>query len=104
SGVGWWGRARGGGGRGAGRGLRLGAAVVFLCAWAPMLADLRGARRLAVALFALPAAIGAPVLLVRVLPELEPWLNARPIAEAMQRVSPPRSPLVVLEPPPPSLP
>ena len=84
-------------------GLRLLAALVFLCAWAPLLADLRGARRAAVALFTLPAALGAPVLHARVLPQLEPWLNARAVAEAMQRVSPPRAPLVVFEPPPPSL-
>ena len=84
-------------------GLRLLSALVFLCAWAPMLADLRGARKAAVALFALPAALGAPILLVRVLPALEPWLNARGVAEAMEQISPPRAPLVVFEPPPPSL-
>jgi 4-amino-4-deoxy-L-arabinose transferase-like glycosyltransferase len=84
-------------------GLRLLSAVVFLSAWAPLLADVRGLRRLAVALFALPAALGAPVLLARVVPALEPWLNARSVAETMQRVSPPFTPLVVFEPPPPSL-
>ena len=84
-------------------GLRLLSALVFLSAWAPMLADLRGSRRLAVALFALPAALGAPVLHMRVLPALEPWLNARAVAETMERVSPPYAPLVVFEPPPPSL-
>jgi 4-amino-4-deoxy-L-arabinose transferase-like glycosyltransferase len=84
-------------------GLRLLSATLFLSAWAPLLADWRGARRLAVALFALPAALGAPVLLTRVLPALEPWLNAHAVAEAMERVSPPRSPLVLFEPPPPSL-
>ena len=83
--------------------LRLFAVVIFLGAWAPLLADLRGARRLAVALFALPAALGAPLLHVRVLPALEPWLNAHAVADAMQRVSPPRAPLVVFDPPPPSL-
>jgi hypothetical protein len=66
---------------------------MFLAAWAPLLADLRGARRVAVALFALPAALGAPLLLTRVLPALEPWLNAHAVAEAMQRVSPPLAPL-----------
>ena len=83
--------------------LRLLSALVFLSAWAPMLADLRASRRLAVALFALPAALGAPVLHWRVLPALEPWLNARAVAQAMERVSPPNAPLVVFEPPPPSL-
>jgi 4-amino-4-deoxy-L-arabinose transferase-like glycosyltransferase len=83
--------------------LRLFSVVMFLGAWAPLLADLRGAKRLAVALFALPAALGAPLLHVRVLPALEPWLNAHAVADAMQRVSPPRAPLVVFDPPPPSL-
>ena len=88
---------------GAATPLRLFSVVMFLGAWAPLLADLRGAKRLAVALFALPAALGAPLLHVRVLPALEPWLNARAVAEAMQRISPPRAPLVVFDPPPPSL-
>jgi 4-amino-4-deoxy-L-arabinose transferase-like glycosyltransferase len=83
--------------------LRLLSVVMFLSAWAPLLADLRGAKRLAVALFALPAALGAPLVHTRVLPALEPWLNAHAVAEAMQRVSPPRTPLVVFDPPPPSL-
>ena len=83
--------------------LRLLAVVVFLSAWAPLLADLRGARKLAIGLFALPAALGAPVLHTQVLPALEPWLNARTIAVAMERVSPPDTPLVAFEPPPASL-
>ncbi|HEY6193932.1 MAG TPA: hypothetical protein VI504_02730, partial [Candidatus Eisenbacteria bacterium] len=84
-------------------GLRTLSALVFLSAWAPLLADLRGMRRLSVALFTLPAALGAPVLHERVLPALEPWLNAHAVAEAMERTSPPYAPLVVFEPPPPSL-
>jgi hypothetical protein len=88
---------------GATSSVRLLAAALFLASWAPLLADLRGARRLAVALFALPAALGAPLLLARVLPEMEPWLNARGVAEAMERVAPPLAPLVVWEPPPASL-
>ncbi len=83
--------------------VRLVAALLFLASWAPLLADLRGARRLALALFALPAALGAPVLFLRVLPPLEPWLNARAVADTVERVSPPFAPLVVWEPPPPSL-
>ncbi len=79
------------------------AAVLLLATWSPLLADLRGARRLAVACFALPAALGAPVLHTRVVPALEPWLNAHGVAETLLRVSPPRAPLVVWEPPPPSL-
>jgi hypothetical protein len=88
---------------GAATELRLFSVVVFLGAWAPLLADLRGAKRLAVALFALPAALGAPLIHVRVLPALESWLNAHAVADAMQRLSPPRAPLVVFDPPPPSL-
>jgi hypothetical protein len=88
---------------GAATPLRLFSVVMFLAAWAPLLADLRGAKRIAVALFALPAALGAPLLHTRVLPALEPWLNARAVAEAMQRISPPHAPLVVFDPPPPSL-
>src|SRR5207237_2720520 len=57
--------------------LRLLAAIVFLSAWAPLLADLRGWRRAAVALFALPAALGAPVLGTRVLPAPAPWRKPR---------------------------
>jgi 4-amino-4-deoxy-L-arabinose transferase-like glycosyltransferase len=88
---------------GATTSVRLLATVLFLASWAPLLADLRGARRVAVALFALPAALGAPLLFTRVLPPMEPWLNARGVAEVMERVSPPLAPLVVWEPPPPSL-
>jgi len=83
--------------------LRLLSIVVMLASWAPLLADLRGARRFAVAMFALPAALGAPVLHMRVLPALEPWLNARLVAERMLAVSPAEAPLIVWEPPPPSL-
>ena len=83
--------------------LRLFSAVVFLASWTPLLADLRGARRLAVGLFALPAALGAPVLHERLLPALEPWLNARTVAEAFETFSPPGAPLVLWESPPPSL-
>jgi 4-amino-4-deoxy-L-arabinose transferase-like glycosyltransferase len=83
--------------------VRLFAVVVFLASWAPLLADLRGARRLAVGLFALPAAAGAPLLHARVLPALEPWLNAHAVVEAFARWAPPGAPLVVWEPPPPSL-
>lgn len=83
--------------------LRLLSALMFLSVWAPLLADLRRARKWVVALFALPAVLGAPVLHTQVLPALEPWLNARAVAEGMERVSPPYAPLVVFEPPPPSL-
>lgn len=83
--------------------LRLLSALVFLSVWAPLLADLRRQRKWAVGLFALPLALGAPVLHMQVLPALEPWLNAGAIAETMERVSPPFTPLVVFDEPPPSL-
>lgn len=83
--------------------VRLLAAIVFLASWTPLLADLRGMRRLAVGLFALPAAAGAPVLHAAVLPALEPWLNARGVVDVVERIAPPGAPLVVWEPPPPSL-
>lgn len=84
-------------------GLRLLAAALLLASWAPLLADLANRRKLAAALFALPVAIGMPIVWTRVLPPLEPWLNARDVAEGMEAVAPPRAPLVLLEPPPPSL-
>jgi 4-amino-4-deoxy-L-arabinose transferase-like glycosyltransferase len=83
--------------------LRLLATVLFVTSWGPLLADLRRARRTAVALFALPAALAAPIVHLSLLPALEPWLNARATAETMERVSPQRAPLVVFEPPPASL-
>jgi 4-amino-4-deoxy-L-arabinose transferase-like glycosyltransferase len=88
---------------GAAPGLRLLAAALLLASWAPLLAELAGRRRLAAALFALPVAVGMPIVSLRVLPPLEPWLNTRDVAEGMQAVAPPRAPLVLLEPPPPSL-
>lgn len=83
--------------------LRLLGAAVFVASWAPLLADFRGQRKLAAALFALPVAIGAPLMNTQVLPAMEPWLNTRAVAEAMSRVSPPDAALVVLGPAPPSL-
>jgi 4-amino-4-deoxy-L-arabinose transferase-like glycosyltransferase len=83
--------------------LRLASTVVFLASWLPVLADLAGRRRLAAALFALPVALGAPLVCARVLPALEPWLNTREVAEDVLAVAPASAPLVLLEPPPPSL-
>ena len=84
-------------------GLRLLAATLLLASWAPLLADLLGRRKAAAALFALPIALAMPIVSVRVLPALEPWLGTRAVAEAMNAVAPPRAPLVLLEPAPPSL-
>ena len=77
--------------------------ALLLASWAPLLADLLTRRKLAAAMFALPVALGAPLLLTQVLPAIEPWLGTRPIAEAMLSVSPPDAPLVLFEPPAPSL-
>lgn len=83
--------------------LRLTGIALLVGSAAPLLADLRGARRLAAGLFALPVALGAPVVQARVLPELEHWLNTREAAEVMLRVAPPTASLVLPETPPPSL-
>ena len=88
---------------GAAAPLRALAALLLVTSVLPMLAELRGHRRLVVALFALPVALGAPWLAVRVLPAMEPWLDARVVAESMLAVSPPDAALVLLEPAPPSL-
>jgi 4-amino-4-deoxy-L-arabinose transferase-like glycosyltransferase len=87
----------------AAHGLQTLGAALLLASWAPLLADFAGRRKLAAALFALPVAFGAPLLETLVLPALEPWLNTCAAAEAMQAVAPPRAPLVLLEPAPPSL-
>jgi 4-amino-4-deoxy-L-arabinose transferase-like glycosyltransferase len=88
---------------GAASPMRLVAAVVLAASWTPLLADLAGRRRLAAALFALPVALGAPLVHTRVLPALEPWLSTRDVADAMIARSPARAPLLLLEPAPPSL-
>ena len=87
----------------AAHGLRIVSAVVLATSWAPLVADVAGRRRLAAALFALPVAFGAPLVMTRVLPELEPWLGARDVAEVMAARSPERASLVLVEPAPPSL-
>ncbi len=89
--------------RGAEPELRLLATLLFLTSWAPFLAEFMGRRRLAAALFALPVALGAPVMSVRVVPAMESYLSARGVAEAFEAVAPPLAPLVLAEAPPPSL-
>jgi hypothetical protein len=89
--------------REGGPALRLLAVVLFLASWAPLLADLIGRRRAAIALIALPVAIGVPVATMRLLPALEDYLNTRSVADAMTIASPKRAPLVLIEPAPPSL-
>src|SRR5262245_31628716 len=84
--------------REGGPALRLLAATMLLTAWAPFLAELIGRRRAAIALIALPVAVGVPVATMRLLPSLEDYLNTRSVAEAMTIASPSRAPLVLIEP------
>ncbi len=87
----------------AAAGLRLLGALTFATTWLPFLAQLAGRRRLAAALIALPVALGAPVAALRVLPAIEDYLSARSVAAALDAAAPERAPLVLDEPPPPSL-
>jgi hypothetical protein len=83
--------------------LRLLASLLFLTSWAPFLAEFMGRRRLAAALIALPVALGAPVMSVRVLPAMESYLSTRSVADAFEAAAPPLAPLVLAEAPPPTL-
>ena len=87
----------------AAHGLQLLGAVMLLASWAPFLAAFMGRRKVAASLFALPVALGAPIVLTQVLPPLEPWLNTRQVAEVMQSDAPANAPLALLEPELPSL-
>jgi hypothetical protein len=83
--------------------LRLVAALVFVTAWAPFLATLLHRPRLAAALMLLPVAAGTPAVSLRLLPAMSGYFSAGAVAEAMSVTSPERAPLLLLEPPPPSL-
>lgn len=83
--------------------LRLLATVSFVTAWLPFLVVLLGRYRFAAAAMLLPVAVGTPIVTLRLLPAAESYLSSREVAETMARVSPPRAPLVVIEPPPPTL-
>ncbi|HET7224686.1 MAG TPA: hypothetical protein VFK69_03140, partial [Candidatus Eisenbacteria bacterium] len=87
----------------AAAGVRLLATTMFVTSWLPLLAGLLGRRRLAAVLVALPVTVGAPIATFHLLPQLEGVLSARGVAQAMNLVSPPASPLVVLDPEPPTL-
>ena len=89
--------------RGAAPELRLLASLLLLTSWAPFLADFIGRRRIAALLIALPVALGAPVVSLRVLPAMEDYLSARSVAAALESVAPPRAPLVLADAPPPTL-
>ncbi len=83
--------------------LRLLAAAMLLTSWAPFLADLLRRRRLAALLMTLPVALGTPVVALRVLPAMEDWLDTRTAAQDFQAVAPAQAPLLLVNPPPPSL-
>ena len=83
-------------------GLRLLSASLFLASWTPLLADLRGARRLAAALYMLPMLVSAPILFTRVMPQLEPWLNTREVVQALDHTAPVNAVVLMPEEPPPS--
>jgi 4-amino-4-deoxy-L-arabinose transferase-like glycosyltransferase len=83
--------------------IRLLAAATFLTAWFPLLAAWRSRHRLAIALIALPVALGAPLAAAFVLPDLEGYLSARAVAAAMNDRSPADAPLAVFTAPAPSL-
>ncbi len=82
--------------------LRLLSASLFLACWAPLLADLRGARRWSAALFMLPMLVTTPILFTRVLPQLEPWLNTSEVVQALDHTAPSNAAVLMPEEPPPS--
>lgn len=83
--------------------LRLLGSAVFLVSWGPFMARLIGRPRVAALLFAAPVVVGTPIVTLRLLPAMEDYLNARSVAVAFDRASPPHAPLVLADPPPPSL-
>jgi len=83
--------------------LRLFAAVSLIAAWVPFLASFMGRSRLAALFFALPVATGAPLVTMRVLPDLEGYLNTREVAERIMSGTPVDAAVVLVDPPPPSL-
>lgn len=86
----------------AASGLRSLSAAMFLACWTPLLADLRGARRLSAALFMLPMLVATPILFTRVLPQLEPWLNTSPVVQALDHTAPNDAAVLLPDEPPPS--
>src|SRR6185369_10786100 len=83
--------------------VRLLATVAFVTSWLPFLASMMGRHRLAALCMVLPVGVGAPVAGARVLPAIDGYLGTHEAAMTANRVMPPRAPLVVFEPPPPSL-
>lgn len=83
--------------------LRLVSAFLLLACWGPALAVFLRRPAAAAALFALPVALGAPLVFRRMLPALEDYMTALPVAEAFAATAPAGAPLLVLGPIPPSL-
>jgi len=83
--------------------LRLLAAFTFVSAWGPALASFLGRNRALPALFAAQVALGTPLVFGRVLPALEGYVSAGPVATAMSEVTSQQSPLLLVETPPVSL-
>jgi len=83
--------------------LRLLAAFTLVSGWGPALAAFLGRNRALPALFAVQVALGTPLVLGRVLPALESYVSAGPVAAAMSEVTSTKTPLLLVEPPPASL-
>ncbi len=83
--------------------LRLLAAVTLVTSCAPLLAGFIRRPRIAAVLFAAPVVFGVPIVTLRVLPALEPYLNTRAVSARVEHDAPPGAALVIFEPPPPSL-
>jgi 4-amino-4-deoxy-L-arabinose transferase-like glycosyltransferase len=84
--------------------LRWLAPFVLVSGWAPFLVHFFLRRsRWAAALIAVPVLLGSPLVAWRLLPELEDFLSARTVAEAMNIGSPADATLALLESPPATL-
>jgi 4-amino-4-deoxy-L-arabinose transferase-like glycosyltransferase len=83
--------------------IRLLAAVALVVSVLPFLAMFAGRPRVTALLFALPVAIGTPIVSMVLLPALEDALDTRRVAAAMERLSPADAAVVLVEPPPSSL-
>lgn len=76
--------------------------LLFVTAWLPLLLHLARRPRAAVLAIALPVALGAPLVHLRLLPAVEGWLSTRPVAAEANRLVPARAPIGFVEDPPPS--
>lgn len=83
--------------------IRLLSAVALVVSVLPFLAMFAGRPRVSALLFALPVALGTPIVNHTLLPALEDALDTRHVAAVMERVSPPAAAVVLVEPPPSSL-